>query len=91
MLSPAAAADDYENVFPTESNVGGSAMNIYSYTIMLSKENGGYRALCPALPGCRAHGTTKKEVIQNIKISISHRLEVLRKKGKPIPRDKELV
>ena len=66
-------------------------MNTYSYTIMLSKENGGYRALCPALPGCRAFGSTKKEVIQNIKISISHRLEVLRKKGKPIPGDKERV
>ena len=66
-------------------------MNIYSYTIMLSKENGGYRALCPALPGCRAHGTTKKEVIQNIKISIIHRLEELSKKGKHITREKERV
>ena len=66
-------------------------MNTYSYTIMLTKENGGYRALCPAFPGCRAHGNTKKEVIQNIKISIIHRLEVLRKKGKVIPGDKERV
>jgi len=59
--------------------------------VLLTKENGSYRALCPALPGCRAHGNTKKEVIENIKISIIHRLEILRKTGKAIPGDKERV
>ena len=62
-------------------------MNTYTYTVMLAKEKNGYRALCPSLPGCRAFGDTKKEAIQNIKISISHKLEILAKQGKPIPRD----
>ena len=62
-------------------------MKTYRYTVLLGKENGGYRAFCPALPRCRAYGNTKKEAINNIKISISHRLEVLKNKGKSIPRD----
>ncbi len=66
-------------------------MNTYTYTIMVAKKNGGYRAVCPALPECRAYGDTRKEAIENIKISISHRLEVLAKKKKPIPRDIEVV
>lgn len=64
-------------------------MNTYTYTVMLARENGAYRAYCPALPGCRAHGTTKKEAIENIKISISHKLEVLKRKGMPVPEDNE--
>lgn len=64
-------------------------MNTYTYTVMLARENGIYRALCPALPGCRAHGDTKKEAIENIKISIRHKLEILKKQGKPIPEDRE--
>lgn len=63
-------------------------MNTYTYTIVVLKENGIYRVFCPSLPGCRAYGITRKEAIQNIEISISHRLEVLKKKGKPIPKDK---
>lgn len=66
-------------------------MNTYTYTVTVLKENGKYRALCPSLPGCRAYGITRKEALQNIEISISHRLEVLKKKGKPIPKDKVLV
>ena len=64
-------------------------MNTYTYTVTLARENGTYRVYCPALPGCRAHGTTKKEAIENIKISISHKLEVLKRKRMPIPEDKE--
>lgn len=64
-------------------------MNTYTYTVTLARENGAFRACCPALPGCRAHGTTKKEAIENIKISIRHKLEVLKKKGMPIPEDRE--
>jgi predicted RNase H-like HicB family nuclease len=64
-------------------------MNTYTYTVMVAKGNGGYRVLCPALPGCRAYGNTRKEALQNIEIAITHRLEVLAKKGKPVPREKD--
>ena len=66
-------------------------MATHSYTVLVSKENGGYRAHCPALPGCRSYGDTKKEAVNNIKLSISYRLETLMAKGKPIPKDGDLA
>ena len=63
-------------------------MTTRSYTVLVEPEGkGGYRACCPALPGCRSYGDTKKEAIRNIKLSISYRLETLMARGKPIPRD----
>ena len=66
-------------------------MAVHSFTVLVEKENGGYRALCPALPGCRSYGETRKEAVNNIKFSISYRLERLKAKGKPIPRDGDLA
>ena len=66
-------------------------MTTHCYTVLVSKENGGYRALCPALPGCRSYGDTQKEAVNNIKVSISYRLETLIAKGKPIPKDGDLA
>lgn len=66
-------------------------MTTHCYTVLVSKENGGYRAHCPALPGCRSYGETKKEAVNNIKLSISYRLETFISKGKPIPRDGDLA
>lgn len=63
-------------------------MKTYTYTVLLGpKEDGGYRAQCPALPGVRAHGDSRREAIRNIRISISHKLDTLIARGKPIPRD----
>ncbi len=67
-------------------------MTTRSYTVLLEPEKkGGYRAHCPALPGCRSFGDTKREAIRNIKLSISYRLETLIAGGKPIPRDRDLA
>ncbi len=67
-------------------------MTTRSYTVLLEpEEKGGSRAHCPALPGCRSYGDTKKEAIRNIKLSISYRLETLIAGGKPIPRDRDLA
>lgn len=63
-------------------------MTTRSYTVLVEPNaNGGFRACCPALPGCRSYGDTKEEAIRNIKLSISYRLETLEARGKPIPRD----
>jgi len=43
------------------------------------------------LPGCRSYGETRKEAVNNIKFSISYRLETLIAKGKPIPKDGDLA
>jgi len=40
---------------------------------------------------CRSYGDTKKEAVNNIKLSISYRLETLIAKGKPIPKDGDLA
>lgn len=67
-------------------------MKKYTYNVLLvAKEDGGYRALCPALSGCRAYGDTKREAVHNIKIAMLHRLERLQAAGKPIPRDADLA
>jgi predicted RNase H-like HicB family nuclease len=66
-------------------------MPTHCYTVLVEKENGGYRARCPALPGCRSRGETQKEAVNNIKLSISYRLETLMAKGKPIPKDGDLA
>jgi predicted RNase H-like HicB family nuclease len=63
-------------------------MKTYTYTVLLAPgEDGGFRVQCPALPGVRAYGDTRKEAIENIRISISHKLDVLIASGRPIPRD----
>ena len=51
----------------------------------------GILARLGALSGCRAYGDTKREAVENIKISIIHRLEKLKAGGKPIPRDADLA
>jgi predicted RNase H-like HicB family nuclease len=66
-------------------------MSTYNYTVLVEKENGGYRAHCPALPRCHSYGDTEKEAVNNIKISISCRLETLMAKGKQIPKDGDLA
>lgn len=65
-------------------------MKTYTYTVLLAeKEDGGYHVQCPALPGVRAYGDTRKEAIENIRISISHRLDTLIASGRRVPRDGE--
>ena len=67
-------------------------MKTYTYTVLLSpKEDGGYKAYCPSLPGCRAFGDTRREAIRNIRSSISNRLDALIYMGKTIPRDPDLA
>ncbi len=67
-------------------------MKTYTCNVLLfPKEEGGYRALCPALSGCRAYGDTKAEAVRNITISVMHRLEKLKAVGKPIPTDADVA
>lgn len=63
-------------------------MTTYQYTVLVERtEEGKYRAVCPAMPGCRAIGDTNKEAIRNIKLSIRYRIEKYTASGRPIPRD----
>ncbi len=65
-------------------------MKKYTYTVLLAPKTGGtyrYRAVCPALPGCRAYGNSRREAIQNIRLSMMHKLAALEASGKPLPKD----
>ncbi len=74
--------------------MGVTAVKTYTYTVLVAPKSNGayrYRAVCPALPGCRAYGNTRKETLHNIKISMIHKLEALEASGKPAPRDGDLA
>ncbi len=69
-------------------------MKKYTYTVLLAPKTDGvyrYRAVCPALRGCRAYGNTRKEALENIRISMIHRLEALEAMGSPIPLDGDVA
>jgi predicted RNase H-like HicB family nuclease len=56
-------------------------------------EDGVFIAECPTLPGCVSQGTTRDEVLANIRDAMAGYVESLRKHGEPIPRpiDEEVV
>ncbi len=67
-------------------------MKTYRYNVLLvPQKDGRYRAVCPALSGCRAYGDTKAEAAQKIRVSIVNRLEKLTAGGRAIPRDQDLA
>ena len=65
----------------------------YSIEIFYSREDEGYIALAPELPGCSAFGETEEEALKEIKIAIDLWLEIAKKEGREIPRpvEKELL
>ena len=46
-------------------------------------EDGGFVAVCPALPGCVSHGDTIEEARANVKEAIEASLETRRELGLP--------
>jgi len=54
------------------------------------RQDGGWVARCPALPGCYSQGATKKEAVENIREAIEGVLLVLneraRKSTEAVPR-----
>jgi len=61
--------------------------------IVEQDEDGVFVAEVPALPGCIAQGTTRKEVLENIQEAIEAYLESLQAHDEPIPPsiDEEIV
>lgn len=61
-------------------------MRTASYTIVLEPaEEGGYNVVVPSLPGCVTQGRTYEEAIAMAEDAIGLWLEVLTRKGEPIP------
>ncbi len=58
----------------------------------LSKaDGGGYTAIAPELPGCRADGETPQEALDNIYDAIACWIEGAQEMGRTIPQPKRLA
>lgn len=56
------------------------------YRVIIEQdEDGVYIAEVPSLPGCISQGSTRSEVLSNIKEAIEVYLESLKAHGEPIP------
>jgi len=77
-------------VSPSRKNRTSRTKHVFQ-VIVEQDEAGYYVAECPALKACYTQGRTYEEVIQNIKDVIALCLTDLRKKGKGIPRQPEII
>lgn len=56
------------------------------FTVVLSPEaDGGYSAVCPAVPGCVSQGDSLDETLANVGEAILLCLEVRKEDGQPTP------
>ena len=55
------------------------------YTIVIEQSPQNYAAYAPDLPGCVATGTTRDEVVAEIRRAIEFHIESLREHGEPVP------
>ena len=68
-------------------------MRFYSFEIVIEKEkeDPGYFAYCPGLPGCFSNGATIEEAKRNIREAIQLHLESLIAHERPIPQEDRIV
>jgi predicted RNase H-like HicB family nuclease len=57
----------------------------YSMIIQWSNEDHAYIVTLPELPGCRTHGETYEEAVQQGKDAIESWITVAKELGRPIP------
>jgi predicted RNase H-like HicB family nuclease len=62
----------------------------FTVNLIPDPEDGGYTALCPAIPGCISEGDTVEAALANIKEAIEVSLESLTARNQPLP-DQGLV
>jgi predicted RNase H-like HicB family nuclease len=58
---------------------------MYAIEIFYSKEDEGYIAVVPELPGCSAFGETEERALREVKIAMHLWLETTREMGRAIP------
>jgi len=66
-------------------------MDRYRFTVEIypDKEEGGYTAVVPSLPGCVTQGQTVDETIERAREAIVGYVECLKEDGKQIPVEEE--
>jgi predicted RNase H-like HicB family nuclease len=56
------------------------------YTVILEEgREGGFVAICPALPGCVTQGDSRQEALGNIREAVEAYIEALLEDGLPVP------
>jgi predicted RNase H-like HicB family nuclease len=65
--------------------------HLKTYTIAITKTNGGYRAACPGLPACAAAGSTSKEALERVEDLIKDRIRHAVVSRQPVPVDRTSV
>ena len=63
-------------------------MQRYEIIIFWSDEDDAFIADVPELPGCKAHGSSQKEALENAQEAIELRLDTAREFGDPVPEPK---
>lgn len=63
----------------------------FKVVLRRDKEDGGYVARCPALPGCVSQGETKAEALANIREAIEGVLLVLNDRARKTSTHDQLV
>ena len=66
-------------------------MNRMRYAVVIEREQGGYGAYVPDLPGVISVGASAEEVTANIREAIALHLEGLRERGVGVPEPTTLV
>ena len=60
-------------------------VNAMKYTVVIEKSPSNYAAYVPDLPGCVATGSTKEEVLNEIRDAIAFHVESLLEHGEAVP------
>jgi predicted RNase H-like HicB family nuclease len=64
---------------------------LYKANIIIEKDEYGYYAYCPELPGCQSQGDSLEEVRENIKEAVELYLETLSESEKQTLLNKEIL
>ncbi len=64
---------------------------IYAFTVVIEKDDDGYFAYAPQLPGCHTQGDTYEEVMANINEAMQAYLGDMAEKGEKIPTEKDTM
>ncbi|MEI2581245.1 type II toxin-antitoxin system HicB family antitoxin [Scytonema sp. PRP1] len=63
----------------------------YKVSIVIEKDEYGYYAYCPELPGCQSQGDSLEEVQKNIKEAVELYIETLSSSEKQALQNKEIL
>ena len=55
------------------------------YTVVIEKTPNNYAAYVPDLPGCVATGSTREEVLEQVREAIEFHIEGMLEDGEPVP------